>query len=84
MSEVTWGGAQWLLAAYLVAMTVITPMFRFAIFEHAPEIATAVEKWDMQRGGRRNRTWPEFWTKWLFELIGRLVLVLILRWGGFW
>lgn len=64
-----WGGAQWVLATWLVLNVVAPPLLRAAMIRqgYQPENDTA------HYIGRR-----------VFDLIGKLALVALLAWGGFW
>jgi hypothetical protein len=73
-----WGGAQWLLAAYLMAVTAGPPIFRWVVLAEKPEVVDALSR------PRAAKTWTEFWHDWWGRVIMRMLLVLMLRWGGFW
>lgn len=63
-----WQGPQWVLATLLLLRTVTAPLFRVGL---------------IRAGATQRQAWPEWWGKWLFDLIARLGLVAILAWGGF-
>jgi hypothetical protein len=64
----TWEGAQWVLATGFVVAT----MFQTFI---APVIRKQIGKW---------KGWFDFIGWWIAAIGGRLVIVAILYWGGFW
>lgn len=60
---------QAILAGYLVLAMIGTPILRYSM---------------IKRGSTGFVSWPEFWSTWLADAIGKSVLVGLLFWGGFW
>lgn len=60
---------QMILAAYLVIVIVGAPILR---------------KIMIKRGATGFVSWRDFWSTWSADVVGKIVLVAILFWGGFW
>lgn len=65
-----WGGAQWVLVTWLTLEVIVPPLLRFGMM--------------MDGSYRPKNSNAEFIGRRVADLTGKLVLVAILYWGGFW
>lgn len=63
------GGPQWVLLTCFLIVTFAPPLVRVGL---------------IQNGHVLKKSWPDFWGGWFSDLTGRLFVVCILIWGGFW
>lgn len=65
----SFGAPQWILAVYLAAMVIGPPIARYLMIDG---------------GAKGFNSWREYWGKWSADFFGKVALVAILYWGGFW
>lgn len=65
----SWGAAQWIVAAYLTAVVIGTPVLRSLM---------------ISSGAKGFVPWRDFWGKWSIDFLIKVALVAVLYWGGFW
>lgn len=66
----SWEAAQWIIAGYLTAVLVGTPVLRSVMMS--------------KDGAAGFVPWREFWAKWGTDAATKVALVAVLYWGGFW
>lgn len=65
----SWFWPQWFVAGYVVLVLIGTPVVR------------AIQ---IRRGSKGFGPWGEFWGLWSVDFVIKLVLVVVLFFGGFW
>jgi hypothetical protein len=63
------GVPQIILALYLIVIIIGAPVARYLMIDG---------------GAKGFCPWREYWGTWSADLVGKIVLVAILFWGGFW
>jgi len=65
----SFGAAQWVIAVYLILIIIGAPVARYLMIDS---------------GATGFIPWRAFWGKWTADVFGKIVLVAVLFWGGFW
>lgn len=77
----TWGGAQWVLLGWWGYTMMAVPLFRWALLHRA---RNELDNLAVRLSGKPVSSWPEFWGRWKLRMIERIILAIVLAWGGFW